>query len=407
MINALKDNGHTEGTLVNADVVVINACTLTEGAERDIRRFMNHTRSVNKRARVILAGCHAQVYPENNYGADVLLGHKEKFHIQRFLKESGQFVEQGRNFPLEKGIVNSLPKGKTRFFFKIQDGCDKFCTYCIVPCARGKPRSRPIGEIVEIMQFLKEKGVKEVVLTGIEIASYKDPESGIGLKELLRILDENETPPRMRLSSIDPLYINEGFIDVFARSKKITKSLHIPLQSGSDAILEKMERRYSTGFIQNLVEELHKNIDDIGIGMDVIVGFPTENEERFMETYRFLENLDIYYLHIFPYSARPGTHASSMKEVVAEREKKERVRMLKKLDTMKRIKFYERFLDKEVSVIPEGKIYKGLYMRGYTSSYIPVYIPYKKSFENTIVEVRIKGFNGAVLTGAVKSKVQI
>jgi threonylcarbamoyladenosine tRNA methylthiotransferase MtaB len=249
------------------------------------------------------------------------------------------------------------------------------------------------------MKLLKERGIKEVVLTGIEISSYKDLTTGMDLKGLLNLLEKSDTPQRIRISSIDPLYIDREFMKTIAHSKKITKSLHIPLQSGSDRILETMGRKYSKAFIMDTVEMLKKGIEDIGIGMDVMVGFPTEDEDAFLETYRLLDTIDIYYLHIFPYSVRKGATSSSMKDDVPESIKKERAHRLKKLDINKRKVFYNRFIGKKAWIIPEGKVYKGLYMRGYTDNYIPIYIPYKKGLENNLTEVTIKGIRDTMVIG--------
>jgi threonylcarbamoyladenosine tRNA methylthiotransferase MtaB len=397
----LKRAGLSNGSLKEADVVVINACTLTGGAERDIRRFISRARRENEGATVILTGCHGQVYPERSFGADLVLGQEEKFHIAGFLGKRGVFrTEKGTSF-LEKVHIDSLPVGKTRFFLKIQDGCHNFCSYCIVPYARGNPRSRPAGEILEIMKSLKEKGVKEVVLTGIEISAYRDPSTDMDLRALLTTLAEAETPPRIRMSSVDPLFIDDEFIEIMAGSEKIMKSLHIPLQSGSDDILERMGRRYTRVFMRGLIERLTTKIPHIGIGLDVIVGFPGEDQDRFMETVKFLESTDVYYLHVFPFSARSGTKASGMDRKVPETEKKERVRILRSLDVLKRQAFYDRFIGKKMRIIPEGKVYKGKYMRGYTDNYLPLYLPYEKKLENCLLEVTIEGIEDGLLRGSI------
>jgi threonylcarbamoyladenosine tRNA methylthiotransferase MtaB len=391
--------GFTLDSIRNSDIIVINACTVTDGAERDLRRFISHCRKVNRGARIILTGCHAQVYPDNNFGADLVLGQVEKFRIEEFLEDSGCYVEGIGDITMEKPVIDNLPPHRTRFFFKIQDGCDRFCTYCVVPFARGVPRSRPMRDITGVMRQLKERGVQEVVLTGIELASFRDPETGTGLKGLLQILEQEETPRRIRLSSIDPLFIDDDFIGMLAASKKIAKHLHIPLQSGSGKVLEHMGRRYGTWFIKDVVGRLTGRIKGIGIGMDVIVGFPSETEELFLETHRFLETLDIYYFHIFPFSARKGTVAASMDDALPEIEKRHRVSRLRDLDRQKRQRFYERLIGKTCLVIPEGKVYESAYMRGYTDNYVPVHILYDKTLENNLIRVRIEGMRGEMLVG--------
>lgn len=397
--HGLREKGFDPGRLADADVVVVNACTLTDGAERDARRFISRTRTVNRKAVVVLGGCHGQAYPDNGLGADIVLGHEEKFRVHEFIAKKGTFVARTRLFAMEDGPVNGLYSGRTRAFVKVQDGCDNFCAYCVVPFARGKPRSRPVKEIGLIMKNLREKGIKEVVLTGIELASFRDPFSGTDFKGLLRLLEEGDTPPRLRISSIDPLSVDDEFIDIVASSAKIARSLHVPLQSGSDVVLARMGRRYTSQFVGELLRKAQAGIETVGIGLDVIVGFPGETDDLFEETYRFIEGSDIYYLHVFPFSARKGTRAASWKDDVSETTKKERVRALRNLDATKRRKFYGRFLGTTGLIIPEGKTYRGSYMRGYTDNYLPVYIPFKKALENNLVKVRIKEIRDNLLVG--------
>jgi threonylcarbamoyladenosine tRNA methylthiotransferase MtaB len=397
--NKLKKVGLSPSQMSRADFIIINACTLTEGAERDVRRFINHARNNNNGARIILAGCHAQIYPDQAFGADLVLGQEEKFHVDEFLAMNGTYVRKARSIPMESMLVNGLPWGRTRVFLKIQDGCDRFCSYCIVPFARGSSRSRSSEEIVRAMEDFRERGVKEVVLTGIELSSYKDPLTGTDLKGLLRSLEKEDTPQRIRISSIDPVYLDDECIDIIASSPKIAKSLHIPLQSGSDALLKKMGRHYTQKSMGDLVNKLNTMIRDVGIGMDVMVGFPAEDESRFLETYQFLEDLDIYYLHVFPFSARKGTKAAMMEDNVKDEAKKHRVSTLRRLDSMKRTKFYERFMGQEASILVEGKIYRNHYMRGYTDNYVPVYINSKKSLENNFVNVTMKEIRDNLLIG--------
>jgi len=397
--NRLKEAGYSISSASHADVIIINACTLTEGAERDIRRFINHSRSINKRARIVLAGCHAQVYPDQSFGADLVIGQIEKFRINEFLYLDGSFVKKTRSIPLESMFINGMPRGRTRIFLKIQDGCDQFCTYCIVPFARGKSRSRSSAEIINAMNVFSESWIKVIVLTCIELSAYRDPTTGVDLKGLLQSLEQAKTPPRIRISSIDPLYIDDECIRIIASSTKIMKSLHIPLQSGSDSILKRMGRHYTRDYIGDLVKKLNIMIHGVGIGLDVMVGFPTEDEDHFLETWHFLNNLDIYYLHVFPFSARKGTRAATMENTVSDAVKKQRVGLLHKLDSVKRQSFHERFMGQIAPILGEGKIYGNLYMRGYTENYIPVCIPYEKNLENNIVNVRIKEIRDNLLLG--------
>jgi len=398
----LKEKGLIPAPLIDTDIIIINACTVTENAERDIRRFINHARNINGDAKIILTGCHAQVYPERNFDADLIVGNYEKFNLEKWVHQKGSYVENARIIPIEKSSIDGLlPAGKTRFFFKIQDGCNQFCTYCIVPYARGIPRSRPIEEIIEALKALKMKGIQEVVLTGIELSLYRDPSTGKGLSDLLYELENSETPQRIRISSINPLYIDDRFIDIVSRSCKITKHLHIPLQSGSDRILEKMGRRYTRNMVVDIIDRLHNAIKDVAIGMDIIAGFPSEDDSAFMETYRLIEIMDIYYLHVFPYSLREGTTAASMTPAVPDFVKRKRVQALRQLDAIKRKAFYMRFLERRLKILPEGKKYSNLFMKGYTDNYIPVYIPFKKNLVNHFTDVIIKELQGNILLGRV------
>ncbi|HEY3276541.1 MAG TPA: MiaB/RimO family radical SAM methylthiotransferase [Syntrophorhabdaceae bacterium] len=399
--NRLEEAGLSPASPEDADVIVVNACALTEGAERDVRRFIGSMERLNGSAHVILTGCQGQVYPGKTFGADAVLGQDEKFRIAEYLRKTGTFVSPGRDRLMEAGEIHGVPRDKTRFFFKIQDGCDRFCAYCIVPFGRGKPRSRPLPEIMETLARLAGWGVKEVVLTGIEISSYFDPGQNMDLKGLLRQIETSPTPPRIRLSSIDPLYLDVEMIGIMAASRKIAKSLHIPLQSGCDRILGLMGRPYGIEYIRAMVGRLQKGMGEIGIGFDVIVGFPTETDEEFEETLRFISSLDIYYLHVFPFSPRTGTKAASMGGAVSARTKKMRVSALRALDREMRKRFFRRFLGSEAWVIPEGKVYKGDYVRGYTDNYLPLYLPRKKDIENNLTRVKIKEIMGDNLIGEV------
>lgn len=397
----LQKAGLIHSPIEMADLIIINACTLTEGAEKDIRRFINTCRKKNIDAKIVIAGCHGQVYPEKDFGVEIVLGHREKFHLLDFIEDKGHFVGALDGPSIEEARIDGMPTGRTRFFFKIQDGCDRFCRYCVVPYARGRPVSRPASEIIKVLRQLKEMGVKEVVLTGIEIASYKDEGSGLGLTGLIQQLEDVDTPERIRLSSIDPMYIDAQFIKAIANSKKMARSLHIALQSGSDKVLEMMGRGYKKDLILEIVRELNREIEDIGIGMDVITGLPGEDQDLFMETLRLIESLEIYYLHVFPFSPRRYTEAAAMDGQCPEVTKRSRVNELKRLDREKRLSFYKRTIGKERCIIPEGKQYRGLYMKGLTEEYIPVYIPYKRGMENRFIRVKITEIKDGMPIGMV------
>ena len=397
--DGLKERGLTQGSIQAADIIIINACSLTGRAEADARRFIARARQMNGHARIALVGCHAQVYEARHFGADLILGQAEKFDAERYVAGPGCFVAKKRNLPMEGLPADGVQKGRTRSFFKIQDGCDKFCSYCIVPFARGAVRSRPIAQIAAFLEVLRKKGTREVVLTGIDLAAYADPASGKGLKELLLALENLDTPARIRLSSIDPEYIDADFVRILSASRKIARSIHIPAQSGCDAVLAAMGRRYRSALVRQVVDRLVAGNGTIGIGMDIMTGFPGEDEERFRQTYEFIESLPIYYLHVFPFSEREGTRACAMGGKVADHTKRERVRKLKKLDAEKRAAFSRRFIGERLWVIPEGRVYKDGYVKGFSDNYLPVHLPYEKTLENNLVEVTIVGMEGPRLIG--------
>jgi threonylcarbamoyladenosine tRNA methylthiotransferase MtaB len=402
MAGNLAAAGYAPAPADEAQLVVINACTVTEGAVRDIRRFINRLRRDNPAAKVVLAGCHGQVYPDDCFGADLVLGQTEKLTPGRYADLEGIFVSPRESLVMDEAPEQPAMAGKTRFFFKIQDGCDRFCSYCIVPYARGVPRSRPLPEILRTLETLARKGIREVVLTGIEISAWRDPDSRTGLGKLVTILEDAPTPPRIRLSSVDPLMFDEAFIEIAGASGKLAKSFHIPLQSASDTVLAAMRRPYRQKDIKNILDRVLDRMPDAGIGMDVITGFPGETEDLFEETRVFLTSCDFYYLHVFPFSSRPGTAAAAMDGKVPQAKKKERVRVLKMIDAEKRQAFHRRFTGSPAWIIPEGKRCLGHYMRGYTDNYIPVHIPYDKRFENKMVQVTIKKVEDLLVIGKVE-----
>jgi threonylcarbamoyladenosine tRNA methylthiotransferase MtaB len=395
----LKARGLKASSMADADFIIVNGCTVTEGAVRDIRRFFNRARDVNPSGTLVLAGCHAQVYPEDNFGAHLVLGQGEKFHIDEFLGRRGIFVGGNGFREWERGFELDPVAGKTRFFLKIQDGCDKYCTYCIVPFARGAPRSRPSQEIISAMAGLAQRGVPEVVLTGIEIGSYRDSVTGTDLAGLVKCLDDVRTPPRIRISSVDPAAIDDPLIRAMAQSSKVARSLHLPVQSGSNTILRRMGRRHTTKEVVETIEKVVSRIDNVGIGLDIIAGFPGESDEEFDETLQFIESLPVYYLHVFPFSPRSGTAAASFPDAVPDAVKRERVRRLRELDGRKRKVFYQRFLGSEVHIIPETKVYRGSFLRGYSNNYVPVYVPARGDVANKLVRITIKEIRDGMVLG--------
>jgi threonylcarbamoyladenosine tRNA methylthiotransferase MtaB len=366
-----------------ADITIINTCTVTQRADFQSRQMVRRAFRGNPQSIIIVTGCYPQVNPEaiaRIEGTAYLLGNKEKAQIPDLLP----FLQKGELPRIQIGdiqketFLSDIPLHSfhhhTRAFLKIQDGCDARCSYCIVPYARGPSRSLPPGKIIEHLRVLEEKGFKEVVLTGIHIGSYGlDLTPPFPLERLLRQLEEEETPQRIRLSSIEPLDFSEDLVSILSQSRKVCPHLHIPIQSGDDEILKRMNRNYDRSFLSNLVQELHRGIPKVSMGADVIVGFPGETEEKFQRTYSLIESLPFSYLHVFPFSRRKGTPAYQFSQSVDERKIKERAEAMRSLGQQKRQGFYRQFLHQELMVLVEDRREKETgRCKGFSRNYIPV-----------------------------------
>ena len=356
-----------------ADLVIINACVVTHRAEADARKALHRFKRLGKR--VLVAGCWPQLSPDTplSQGADGVLGNQEKARIgeivRRFL--SGERIKEVG--PLECShypkMLFPLPRERTRAFLKIQDGCDSNCTYCVVPRVRGRPRSLDPEAIFCAMELYSSAGVKEVVLCGIHLGKWgQDLGAGMDLLWLLQELEQKETPPRIRLSSIEPHEVSDGLIELLRTSEKLCPHLHLPIQSASSRILEMMGRPYRSGDLWRLIERLKEGVPGIALGADLIAGFPGEGEEEFWETVRFVQSQPFSYLHVFPFSRRPGTPASSFPGQVRDSEKVRRVRILRELGQRKRIDFYSGFIGRKLMVLSEGQ--KDGEFRGLSRNYI-------------------------------------
>ena len=384
-----------------ADIYVINTCTVTNMSDRKSRQMLRRVKELNEKAVVVACGCYAQVAKkelENIEEIDLILGNNEKKEIVKYVEE---YIE---NHKKQTEIEDVMYKKefvdfgevtyteKTRAVIKVQDGCDRFCSYCIIPYARGRVRSRKPESIVSEIKQIAKKGIKEVVITGIHIASYgKDFKEEYKLIDLLEEINQIEGIERIRLGSLEPLLITESFLERLVKLEKICHHFHLSLQSGCDNTLKRMNRRYNTEEFKKIVEILRKYYKDVILTTDIIVGFPGENEEEFEETYKFLEEIKFYKMHVFKYSPRKGTKAAQMKEQIDGNKKEQRSQKLIELSNRNQKEYNQSYIGKEVEVLWEEEK-EGIY-KGHTKNYILAY--YKKTdnqeevdLENKIVKVK-------------------
>ena len=366
-----------------ADVTIINTCTVTHRADFQSRQMIRRALRSNPNSLLIVTGCYAQVEPNalaEIRGVTYLIGNREKGRILDLLlrMERGELPRIQVADIGEETLFTEIPlhtfRHHTRAFLKIQDGCNGTCSYCIVPRARGRSRSLSPGRILEELRTLKERGFKEVVLTGIHIGAYGlDLTPPSSLETLLKRLECSETPDRIRLSSLEPGDFSPGLVSVLSQSTRVCPHLHVPIQSGNDAILRGMNRDYDSSFVRHLIQELHERIIDVCIGADVIVGFPGETEEQFEKTQELIEMLPLSYLHVFPFSKRKGTPASQFAQQVDSATIKNRAEILRGLGRQKRQTFCHQFLNRELSVLVEDRQDKltGAW-RGLSRNYISV-----------------------------------
>lgn len=356
-----------------ADIYIINTCDVTSGAERSSRQFVYRSKRTNPSALIVVTGCYAQTNPQvlvKLKEVDLVVGNTHKKDILRIVEEylegREERVHVGNIFK-QRGVENFdviTYFEKVRPFIKVQEGCNRFCTFCIIPFARGKSRSVPNEKIVQEVKLLADKGFKEIVLTGTQLTQY-GLDIRTSLYELLKDLLKIKGIQLIRLSSVYPSEITSDLLDLLLTEEKIAPHFHIPLQSGSDRILKLMKRDYQVKDYVSLVERIVKNRPLSAIGTDVIVGFPSEREEDFQLTYRLLQELPIYYMHAFPYSDREKTKASTMKEKVSEKVKRERVDLLKALDNTKREEFIRKNVGKELRalIIEENELLTENYIK--------------------------------------------
>jgi threonylcarbamoyladenosine tRNA methylthiotransferase MtaB len=384
----------------SADIYVINTCSVTENADKRFKSVVKQAQKVNPEAFVAAIGCYAQLKPEelaDVNGVDLVLGATEKFKITDYLNDltKNDFGEV-HSCEIEDAdfYVGSYSIGdRTRAFLKVQDGCDYKCTYCTIPLARGISRSDTMANVLKNAKEISEQGIKEIVLTGVNIGDYGKGEFGNKKHEhtfldLVTELDKVEGIERLRISSIEPNLLKNETIDLVSKSRAFVPHFHIPLQSGSNDILKKMKRRYMKELYVDRVSKIKEVMPHACIGVDVIVGFPGETDELFLETYNFLNALDISYLHVFTYSERDNTEAATMEGVVYKNVRTKRSKMLRGLSAKKRRAFYESQLNSERTVLFEGENKEG-YIHGFTENYVKVKTPWNPELVNTLHKVKL------------------
>lgn len=383
-----------------ADIYVINTCSVTDNADRRFKTIVKQAQKVNAEAFVIAVGCYAQLKPEELAavdGVDLVLGATEKFKITDYLNDLSK-NDHGQVYSCEieeaDFYVGSYSIGdRTRAFLKVQDGCDYKCTYCTIPLARGISRSDTLENVLKNAKEISEKGIKEIVLTGVNIGDYGKGEFGNKKHEhtffeLVKALDQVEGIERLRISSIEPNLLKNETIDFVAKSNAFVPHFHIPLQSGSNELLKQMRRRYLKELYEDRVNRIKSVMPHACIGVDVIVGFPGETDELFLETYNFLNELKISYLHVFTYSERANTLAATMNNEVPKNVRSKRSKMLRGLSVKKRRAFYESQIGTTRHVLFEGENKEG-YIQGFTENYVKVKAPWNPNLVNTIQQVTL------------------
>ena len=387
-----------------ADLYVINTCSVTENADKQFKTYVKQALKKNPDAFIAAIGCYAQLKPEELAavnGVDLVLGATEKFNILAYLDD---LTKQ------ENGIIHSCEieeadfymgsyaiGDRTRAFLKVQDGCDYKCSFCTIPLARGISRSDTLDNVLINAKEIADQGIKEIVLTGVNIGDYGKGEFGNKKHdhtffELIEALDAVQGIERIRISSIEPNLLEDQIIDLVASSKKFVPHFHIPLQSGSDKILKRMRRRYLSGLYKDKVKRIKQSMPHACIGVDVIVGFPGETDEDFLETYRFLNELDVSYLHVFTYSERDNTLAANMDGAVPVDVRKKRSKMLRGLSVKKRHAFYMEQLGSQRKVLLEAENRQG-YMYGFTENYVRVRAPWNPELSNTVQNIELNSMD--------------
>ena len=377
-----------------ADLYVINTCSVTENANRECRRIIRKAKKNSPEAFIVVTGCFAQLKPKeisDIEGVDMVLGANEKFNLPKLLTDL-KTLETTQVHGCEINDLDYFSSysltDRTRSFMKVQDGCDYPCTYCTIPLARGKSRCDSIENIIKNANDIADKGIKEIVITGVNIGEFKDKNDNRNFSDLVKELDKVEQIERYRISSIEPNLISDQVIELVRKSEKFMPHFHIPMQSGSDIVLGKMKRRYQTKLYRNKIEKIVSKVKDVCIGADVIVGFPGETNEEFDKTLNFIKDLPLSYLHVFTYSERENTPAIDMDGVVSKSDRADRSKQLRILSNKLQRSFYEKYLDTEHTALFEQENKNG-YLFGFTDNYIKIKIPFQSDIRRTKKQVNL------------------
>ena len=388
-----------------ADIYVLNTCSVTENADKEARKLIRQARRRNPYAKIAVIGCYAQLQPDqisNIAGVDLVLGASEKFNLLTHLNslnDNNQSKIVRLPINQNNSFQSSFTNGeRTRSYLKIQDGCNYNCSFCTIPLARGRSRSDTIENTVKIAQNIADSGAKEIVLTGINIGDFGSTNNE-NFFQLIKTLDNLKGIERFRISSIEPNLLSNDIISFCANSNKFVPHFHIPLQSGSDSILQSMKRRYNTDLYKSRVEHIKKIIPDCCIGVDVIVGYPGEKEDHFEQTYSFIESMDVSYLHVFSYSKRKDTFAASLNDQVTKERKEYRSKALHRLSNKKKKQFYNQYINKIRPVLVEQSINGKI--QGFTDNYIKVNVDQELSCYNKIIPVLLNENKGNYMRGEI------
>lgn len=404
MIEQLKAAGYLVVPFTEpSDIYIVNSCTVTARTDAETRRLIRRARRLNPASRIVATGCYAQVAPgelEKMPELDCVLGNQEKQNISTLLESSEHSVSDIATINRAEPLKLTSFAEHTRAFLQIQNGCNSFCAYCIVPYARGRSRSVNPVDVLQGVRNFAANGFKEVVLTGIHLGAYGlDLPSSMSLTDLVGQIDAEPIVPRLRIGSIEPNEVSDELLSLMSASKCICPHLHLPLQSGSDSVLKRMGRPYTAGHFRELMVKVSEVMPDAFIGADVIAGFPGESEEEFEETVQLLEGQPFSDLHVFPYSSRPGTKAASMPGHVPARIVTERAARLRNIGKLKKQSFLERFIGCELDVLVQGFDSKSGNCRGLSRNYLVVSFVGKKDFVNSEIRVKILHSDGILCSG--------